>query len=85
MTTYWDMFAPDGTSEDWKCWIITGTAYGLACIPLIWAGVHWYGVLVRSVILGLSVMFLRENTGSDILEETGTGALYILTQPIMYI
>src|SRR4030042_1084322 len=41
LSTYHDYLAPDGTSENWLCWLATGFFYGLSAFPLVWCGVHW--------------------------------------------
>jgi len=86
LSTYWDtIFSPDKNDENWACWLATGAGYSLATLPLMFTGVHWYAIAGRSIVLGLSIMGLRERTGKDWLEEIGSGALLILTIPILTI
>ena len=85
LSTYHDYLAPDGKSENWLCWLVTGIVYGLSCFPLIWAGVNYYAIIDRAIALGLAIMLLRERTGKDWLEEAGSGSLYILSVPILLV
>ena len=86
LSTYWDtIFSPDKNDENWACWLATGAGYSLATLPLMFTGVHFYAIIGRSIVLGLFIMWLRERTGKDWLEEIGSGALLILTIPILMI
>lgn len=64
-------------------WFFTGALYGLAALPLIWCGVHLWAIIIRSVFLAISIMWLREKTGKVAVEEIGSGALYCLTIPLL--
>ena len=83
LSTYHDYLAPDGSSENWICWIMTGLCYGLAALPLIWCGVHWYLIIARAVILAITIMWLRERTGKVFKEEFFSGLLYTASLPIL--
>ena len=85
LSTYHDYLAPDGSSENWLCWLVTGFIYGLSALPLIWCGIHWWMILVRAVVLGLTIMWLRTRTGKVLLEEVGSGILYCISMPILLI
>lgn len=85
LTTYHDYLSPDGKRENWLCWLITGLVYGLAALPLIWAGVHWYAIIGRSIVLGGLTMWVSERSGKVLTEEFWRGALIILTLPILII
>ena len=79
MSTYFSFLInppDDVTAPEWFC---TGLFYGLAALPLIWIGVHWYAIIGRAITLGLLIMLLRESTGKDFKEEKGSGFLYILS------
>ena len=52
---------------------------------LSWAGIHWYAILGRALALGLMIMWLRNAPASGLKEEKGSGALYIITVPILLI
>lgn len=83
LSTYHDYLAPDKKSENWLCWLVTGIVYGLAAFPLFWAGIHWYSIIIRAILLGAGIMLLREHTGSDIVEEAGSGFLFCFSIPIL--
>jgi hypothetical protein len=85
LSTYHDYLSPDGTSENWLCWLMTGLCYGLAAFPLFWAGIHWYMIGIRAVVLAILTMVWSEKIGWDRLEEFGRGALLIITLPLLLI
>jgi len=82
LTTYWKK---KGTDAKWWNWLLTGLFYGLSVFPLIWVEIHWYSVIIRSIFLALTIMWLRERTGKDWLEELGSGFLYCVSIPILLI
>jgi hypothetical protein len=82
LTTY---FKKKGTDAKWWNWLITGLIYGLAAFPLFWCGVHWYAILLRTIVLGLAVMGWSEKMDNPIWEECGRGALITLTLPLLLI
>ena len=85
MSTYFSflMDPPDDVNN--TEWFFVGLFYGLSALPLIWAGISWYAIVGRAIILGLMIMWLRTRTGKDFKEEKGSGALLILTIPIFMI
>ena len=85
LSTYHDYLAPDKSSENWLCWLMTGLVYGLAAFPLIWTGIHWYSVIIRAAVLAITIMWLRERTGKDWKEEFFTGLLCSITIPLLLI
>lgn len=64
-------------------WVLTGLFYGLAALPLIWCGVHWYLIIVRAIFLALSIWWLRSRTGKVFKEEFFSGLLYAGSIPIL--
>ena len=83
LSTYHDYLAPDGTSENWLCWLATGGGYGLSALPLVWCGVHWWAILARAIFLAISIMWLRERTCKVFKEEFFSGVLYCGSIPIL--
>jgi len=81
LTTYHDYL--NNGKENWLCWLVTGICYGLAALPLIWAGVSPYSILIRSVVLGVTTMLWSEWRDNAVEEELGRGALIMLTLPIL--
>ena len=85
MSTYHDYLAPDGSSENWLCWLITGFGYGLSAFPLIICGIHWYSVVIRSIVLAILIMTVSEKLSIAWQEEGMRGFLYNITIPILLI
>ena len=83
ISTYNDWIT-DG-DENWLCWLMTGAIYSLAMFPLLWIGINWYALFIRTFVLSLGTMFIREFTGNDFIEEFGTGFLYLTTIPLLMI
>ena len=83
LSTYHDYLAPDGSSENWLCWLVTGFVYGLAAFPFIWCGVSMVAIVIRTIVLGLltmgwSLIWQDVNT-----EESGRGAILAATVPLL--
>ena len=88
MTTYWDWLTKlwrKDESEYWENWLLTGFFYGLSAFPLMWVNIHWYSIIIRAIILGILIMLIRENTKKDIIEEIGSGLVYLITIPLLFI
>lgn|SRR3990167_2832006 len=85
LTTYYDtIFGKDN-------FYAHGAGIGFACLPLMWVGISWYGIISRSIFLALSFGLLNKYVNkwqikhSDDIEEYSRGALIILTTPILLI
>jgi len=85
MSTYFSYLVEPDDDVTAIEWFVTGLFYGLSAFPLVWAGVHWYAIIGRSIALGLAIMWLRIRTGKDFKEEKGSGFLYILSTFILKI
>lgn len=85
LSTYNDWLAPDKSSENWLCWLVTGLLCGLAAFPLFWAGITWYSIIIRAVVLGALTMFWSEKISKDIWEEAVRGFLLTATIPILLV
>jgi hypothetical protein len=85
MSTYHDYLAPDGSSENWVCWLMTGFCYGISAFPICIITGYWIGFAIRTVILTLGIMLIRENTNSVFIEEFGSGFIYGGTIPLLLI
>ena len=81
LSTYWKK----GVDAKAINWFFHGFGCGLATIPFYWLGIHWWAILVRTVILGLTMMWWSENNDDVFWEEGGRGTLIILTLPILLI
>ena len=81
LSTYHDYL--NRGEENWLCWFATGLFYGLAALPLIWCGVHWYLIIARAIFLAISIMWLRGKTGKVFKEEFFSGLLYCGSIPIL--
>ncbi len=62
-----------------------GFMIGLAMFPLLWGGVNWYAILLRSIVLSLSIGLWSKFIDKDWLEEGGRGAFITLTIPLLLI
>jgi len=83
LSTYHDYLAPDGTSENWVCWLMTGFCYGISAFPICIVSGKWIGFAIRTIILTIGVMWIRERTRKVEIEELGSGGLYALTLPLL--
>lgn len=83
LTTYHDWIT--GGHEDWRCWMMTGLCYGLSYLPLMYCGVPWLLIVLRSVALALLTTVWSETLDVATAEELGRGALLNLTLPILFI
>lgn len=85
LTTYWDfLFGQD----NFYC---HGFVIGIACFPLIWAGVAWWLILIRALVLagGMGAVNKYVNKWgwkhTDIVEECFRGALIIISVPLLFL
>ena len=77
LTTYWDsVFKFD------NFWF-HGFMIGIASFSLILAGVLWWLILLRAIILALGIGGWSKLIKNDVLEEGGRGFLIIATLPIL--
>ena len=79
ISTYNDWLAPDGKSENWLSWLVTGLLYGLSAIPLVWCGVSWGFIILRTVLLIILITFISEKSNNVWVEELGRGFLFTIT------
>lgn len=79
MSTYWDFLAPDGNSENWLCWLVTGGFSAAAILPMLWTGMPFWGYLQRIIVCALVSMAWSEFFSWDEIEERGRGWVYYLT------
>ena len=66
-------------------WFLSSFLYGLSAIPLTIIGIHWYMILARSLILAITISWLRVRSGNVWKEELGSGILYVLSTPLLLI
>jgi len=85
LTTYHDYLAPDGSSENWLCWVMTGFCYGASSFPLIWVGIAWWVILLRAIVLAILTCIWSEINGQARVEEMGRGFFPIATLLIFLI
>ncbi len=79
LSTYWDwLFEYD------NYWF-SGFCVGLALSPLIFAGIHWYAILIRAVVLVLAWGVWCKIFGDDVIEEMGRGGFIIASLPLLII
>ena len=72
LTTYWDWLF--GYDNYW----FSGFMCGLAGIPLLWAGVPLYIILIRLIICTVGMGLWSKYTKNDVVEEIGRGVFFII-------
>ena len=77
LTTYWDSVF--GFDNHW----FHGFMIGLACFPLYWAGLTWWAILIRAVVLAVLMGGWSKLIGWDDLEEFGRYFVMPLTLPLL--
>jgi hypothetical protein len=82
LSTYWKK---KGTDAQWYHWFLHGFMVGLSSIPLAWIGISTVLILIRSLVLGLSMMAVSELSTNVLVEEYGRGFLIVATLPILFI
>jgi hypothetical protein len=84
LTTYWDFLFNNKDN-----FYMHGAMVGLGAFPMIWAGVHWYMVLIRLIILAVFMGQLNYWVNKkaipfrDWIEELGRGLIIIATIPLL--
>ena len=69
LTTYWDkLFKEDN-------FYMHGYMIGLSTFPLIWLGIHWYIIMIYSILLAITMGLWSKWIKRDWLEEFGRGFL----------
>jgi hypothetical protein len=81
LTTYWKRTP----NAKWYNWLMTGAMYSVAVLPYCIAEGHWLGFASRTIILGTTTMLWSELNSNAVWEETGRGALLILTLPLLLV
>lgn len=66
-------------------WFLSSFLYGLVALPLTIIGIHWYMILARSLILAITICWLRTRSSKVFVEETGSGILYVLSTPLLFL
>ncbi len=79
LTTYWDWLF--GFDNFW----FHGFMIGLATFPLYWAGIHWWAIGIRAIILAILVGGWSKLIGWDTAEEWGRGFIATITIPLLLI
>jgi hypothetical protein len=63
-----------------------GAGIGLATLPLLWVGIHWYSILAYALVLSLSMGLISHKTKLNaVAKELCRGALIIVLLPILLI
>lgn len=79
LTTYLDSIF--GYDNFW----VAGFLCGLAAFPLYWAGISWYAILIRAVVVGILWGGWCKIFGNDNVEELGRGFFISATIPLLLI
>jgi len=75
-----------GYPEDdvyWPSWLVTGLLYGLSLIPYAYFSGHLTAILVRAMMLAVLTMLWSCVWAQVEIEESGRGALIILTLAVL--
>ena len=83
LSTYWDWLTKLWRKDEkkyWENWVLHGLFVGLSMAPIVYFTGHWGEYIVRSAVLGVSMMIVSELTGDPVAEEFGRGFLVIFTQ-----
>lgn len=80
LTTYWDIIYKD-SDNFW----LHGFGVGIALLPLAWAGIHWWTILIRAIVLAITMGSWSKFIGWDDLEEFGRGFLIVASLPLLLI
>jgi hypothetical protein len=86
LTTYWDKLFADKDN-----FYMHGLMVGLGAFPFIWAGLHWWMILIRAILLGLSMGLINKYANkwhlpfSDWIEEISRGMLILGTTYLLLI
>lgn len=68
--------------ETLPCWIMTGLGYGLVALPLLWAGVSWQLIALRTIALMIAIPLIRKIPSVHI-QEAGSGFLYLISLKLL--
>jgi len=77
LSTYWDKLF--GYDNFW----FHGFMCGLAIFPLIWAGLIWWLILIRALVIAILMGGWSRIFKNDIIEETGRYFFLAATIPIL--
>lgn len=81
LSTYWKRTP----NAKWYNWLMTGIGYSLAMLPYVIAEGLWIGFISRTIVLGVTTMIWSEINSNPVWEESGRGALIILTLPLLMV
>lgn len=74
--------------EDDVCgieWFMVGWLYGFCSLPMIIIGIHWYMILARALFLAITICWLRTRSSKVFVEEFGSGFLYLISTPLLFL
>jgi len=77
LSTYWDWIT--GKDIFW----IHGFFVGLSFFPFYWAGMHWWAILINTVVSAILMGWLCARTKSATLEEMGRGFISAVTRILL--
>ena len=83
LSTYYDKLTRlwrKNEDEYAENWFLHGFFIGLAFLPLIFFGLSWWIILLRSIILGVIMMCISVLSKKVFVEEFGRGVAIILTE-----
>jgi hypothetical protein len=80
ITTYWDWLFNNKDN-----FYMHGFMIGLTSFPLVFIGIHWYSVLINSIVSSVLMGWLCSRTGKVWIEENGRGFIIIITRTLLLI
>lgn len=83
MTTYFKFKGDENVK--WYSWLIVGFVFGLSALLYAIGSGHWVGMIIRTIILSVSVMWWSEYQDNAKWEEFGRGYLFVTTIPLLLI
>jgi hypothetical protein len=77
LTTYWDFIF--GYDNYWA----HGFVCGIATFLLYWLGIHWWAILIYSIMVSVGMGFWSKIISNDFVEEFGRGFVLCIFIPLL--
>lgn len=70
LTTYWKR---KGSDAKWFNWLFTGLGYSICMLPFAISSGHYWGFIIRCLVVTATTVLWSQLIGKDWLEEGGRG------------